>query len=96
MTALTIEDVDAINNNCQQLLDAAVLLDLGLQHILDDDPAHLDPESIQLALLGVVQQIREAATIIHGRIELAGAVEIPKPRPAKADLKRGRRRGGSS
>lgn len=68
-TGLTLEAVDTIDGCRQRLLNAAVLLGLGLSH-LDDA---LDPESIQVALLDVVDRLREDATQIAVTMELAGA-----------------------
>lgn len=52
-TSLTLEDVDTINGCRQRLLNAAVLLELGLYHLDDEEVG--DSESIQLALLDVVE-----------------------------------------
>ncbi len=68
-TGLTIEDVDTIHECQRRLLNAAVLLELGLYRLLDGAEPPFDPEAIQQALLDVAQQVREDATTIGGRME---------------------------
>jgi hypothetical protein len=69
-TPLTLADVDTINACRLRLLNAAVLLELGLNHM--DDVADVAPECIQDALLDVVERLREDTTLIATTIQLAG------------------------
>lgn len=70
-TGLTLEDVDTINGCRQRLLSSAVLLELGLSH-MEGDEVSSDPEAIRIAMLDVVDRLREDVTLIAATIELAG------------------------
>lgn len=69
-TPLTIDDVDTIGACHYRVLNAVVLLELGLQH-MDSEEVISDPESIQAALLDVVSRLREDATMIDVTMKLA-------------------------
>lgn len=68
-TPLTLDDVDVITECRSRLLNAAVLLELGLHHLDDEDVG--DPECISLALLDLVDRVREETTMIEATMELA-------------------------
>jgi hypothetical protein len=86
-TSLTVEDVDKIHECQRRLLNAAVLLELGLYRLLDGAEVPFDPEAIQQALLDVVQYLREDATQIGVTVELAGKAKLAggrRPAPLTA------------
>ena len=61
-TGLTLEDVDTINGCRQRLLSALALLELGLNHMDDDQTTE---EEIQIALLDLVDRLRADVTLIN-------------------------------
>jgi hypothetical protein len=72
-TKLTVGDIDTINACRLRLLNAAVLLQMGLLHHDDEEISGDDPEAIiSDALLDVVDRLREDVTLIGVTINQAG------------------------